>query len=165
MPLLGWDQGAPKLARGQEAAQGPRGSQSPPSAPQPQLTLKGCVHSSLKPTSASPAPARLRGNPGWQGRAGGPRGEPGVLTPMLILSQHCPSWALSPVTACSPKLKVPGAGAAVGRLVQAGGSQLQEGARGRGSSQSPCRDCPLSELQGTGPGSRQAQGLEGLVLS
>lgn len=34
MPLLGWDQGAPKLARGQEAAQGPRRSQSSPSAPQ-----------------------------------------------------------------------------------------------------------------------------------
>lgn len=143
MPLLGLDQGAPKLARGQEAAQGPRGSQSPPSAPQPQLTLKGCVHSSLKPTSASPAPARLQGNPGWQGRAGGPRGEPGVLTPMLILSQHCPSWALSPVTACSPKLRVPGAGAAVGRLVQAGGVPAAGRCKGQGEQPEPLQRLSL----------------------
>lgn len=88
-----------------------------------------------------------------------------MLTPTLTLSQRCPSWALSPVATCPLKLEVPGAGAAVSRALQAGGSQLQEGARGRGSSQTPCRDCPLSELQGTGPGSSQPQGLEGLVLS
>lgn len=52
----------------------------------------------------------------------------------------------------------------MGWLVQYGGSQLQEGARGRGNSQTPCRDCPLNELQGTGPGSSQAWGLKGLVL-
>lgn len=160
--MLGWDQAAPTLARRTGDSTRTKGSLVTPH--HPQFTLKGCFHSRPKSPSA-PAPARLQGARGWQGRAGRHRGELGVLA-MLVNADPLPvlpQLGSQPCHHLSPEVQ--GRWSSRGRGSLGWRVQLQEGARGRGSSQTPCRYCPLNELQGTGLGSSQAQGLEGLVLS
>lgn len=142
--------------RGQHQDQGESGRPPPPP-----VHTKG-VFSLQTQISQCPCPSQASGSTrlarqGWeaQGRAGG-AGNAGPL-PVLPQLGSQPCHHLSP--------EVQGRWSSRGRGSLGWRVQLQEGARGRGSSQTPCRYCPLNELQGTGLGSSQAQGLEGLVLS
>lgn len=156
--------------RGSQAGQGTGGSTSTkgvsvtPNSPQPQFTLKGCVHSRPKPTKASLPQSGFReplvGRQGW-GTRGKTRSAHTNADPLPAL----PQLGSQPCHRLSPEAQGPWSLCSRGSGGQGWGSWLQEGARGRGSSQRPCRDCRLSELQGTGPGPSQVRGLEGLVLS
>lgn len=107
-----------------------------PAHPKGVCSLQAQTHQRL------PCPSQASGSLWLAGQGWGPGGEPGVLTPMLTLSQHCPSWALSPVTACPPKLKVPGAGAAVGRAVWAGGPGCRKVQGAGGAARAPAETVP-----------------------